>query len=57
MTKFFDPKKYLEESKAKRQMPDPSASIFENPYPNSIIRTNNIGELKEMCRALLNETT
>ncbi len=56
MTKFFDPKKFLEESKAKRQMPDTAATIFENPFPSSIFRTNNISEMKEACKSLLGES-
>ena len=29
--------------------------IFENPYPNSILRTNNITEVRETCKKLLQD--
>ena len=56
-TKFFDPKKYLEESKAKKQMNEAGASIFLNPFPSTILQTSNFAQVKETCRGLLSECT
>jgi hypothetical protein len=53
MAKVFDPKKFLDESKAKRHTP--TSTVFENPFPGSIFRTDNLNEMKEACRVLLGD--